>query len=276
MVWYHEHMNKNFIGKNTACRIGCMDARINHEKQGSPVAYMRDYFDLDFVDNITMAGAVGEINKFMDTKNPSSDLKHKIEHMFEQLEVSIQKHGTKIICVDGHHDCAANQVDDKAQMGQIIRAIHWLRDWAKNKGYKLDVIGLWVGESMHVERAFMPKTVIQNKNSIFDRAFQNLPQKIKDTALKHLFTEVRDIDHAHESDDEKLFTKNIEYNENDRELEQKIDALEDAAAAIKNELYKLKSEKFKRENHGLDFATYLSSKFASLERPFVINHDLEK
>ena len=55
-------------------------------------------------------------------------------------EISIKKHGSKLITISGHHDCAGKPCDEEIQKQQIIKSIKDL----KNIYSELKIIGLWI------------------------------------------------------------------------------------------------------------------------------------
>jgi len=58
----------------------------------------------------------------------------------ERIKISINKHGSKLIAISGHHDCAGNPCDEKTQKQQIKESIEYL----KNHYPKIKIIGLWI------------------------------------------------------------------------------------------------------------------------------------
>ena len=63
------------------------------------------------------------------------------------VKISVELHGSRLIAVTGHCDCAGNPADKKIQVKQIIAAAGLIiSDYPD-----ADVIGLWVDENRKVE-----------------------------------------------------------------------------------------------------------------------------
>lgn len=63
-----------------------------------------------------------------------------VNSIIKRNEISIKKHGSKLIAISGHHDCAGNPCDEEIQKQQIIKSIKHL----KNIYSELKIIGLWI------------------------------------------------------------------------------------------------------------------------------------
>jgi hypothetical protein len=61
--------------------------------------------------------------------------------------VSIGRHGSPVVAVAGHYDCAANSVDAATHREQLLRAVRVVLDW--NLGVK--VVALWVNQDWQIE-----------------------------------------------------------------------------------------------------------------------------
>lgn len=121
--------------KKFATAINCMDGRV----QGPVNQYIREKYAVDYVDVITEAGP----NKILaDNSNPDI-----IDSIKKRLEISINKHGSRLVAVVGHFDCAGNPVEVDEQTKDTLQAVENIR-----KSYpELTVIGLWVGEDWQVK-----------------------------------------------------------------------------------------------------------------------------
>ncbi|MBD3245239.1 MAG: hypothetical protein GF335_04575 [Candidatus Moranbacteria bacterium] len=114
--------------KKFATAINCMDGRV----QEPVIKWLKQKFAIDYVDTITEAGP----NKLLAQALDSS----KVNSIKKRVEISVKKHGSKIIAIIGHFDCAGNPVDKKTQIKQIKEGIKLIKTW----GFKVDVIGAWV------------------------------------------------------------------------------------------------------------------------------------
>ena len=63
-----------------------------------------------------------------------------VNSIIKRNKKSIKKHGSKLIAISGHHDCAGNPCDEEIQKQQIIKSIKYL----KNIYSELKIIGLWI------------------------------------------------------------------------------------------------------------------------------------
>ena len=139
--------------------VACMDGRV----QGSLQDKLKKEWDVDFVDTITRAGAVGVILRaHLDTKdNPDKDNSDIIayEDICRHIEISLEKHESKHLAIAGHADCAGHPVSDNVQKEHINRAAEIL-----SKRFSLPVEGIWSGHEK-----FMPEimcTYCADKNDV--------------------------------------------------------------------------------------------------------------
>jgi carbonic anhydrase len=108
--------------------INCIDGRV----QLPVIDYLRDRFDVEYVDVVSEAGPVRILSS-----QPGSETAGSI---FRRVEISIEKHRTKGIAIVAHYDCAGNSVPESDQREQLRSCLHVL----SRRYSKLDVIGLWV------------------------------------------------------------------------------------------------------------------------------------
>ena len=115
--------------------INCIDGRTQ-----IPVSkWIKENYSLDYIDTITEPGP----DKVISEKNAS-----KIEQLKTKVLISINAHGSKIVILAGHHDCAANPVSKTNHINQIKKSINEIKAW--NLG--IDVLGIWVNEEWKIER----------------------------------------------------------------------------------------------------------------------------
>jgi|SRR3989344_6376126 len=95
--------------------VGCMDGRI----QEVMARFGREKFGAEYPDTITEAGIVGMI-----ADNPDSKF---VENLKFKLLVSIEKHHSKGIVVDGHKECAGNPVSDEKHREDIRKSVELIR-----------------------------------------------------------------------------------------------------------------------------------------------------
>ncbi|OGH17245.1 MAG: hypothetical protein A3C30_01410 [Candidatus Levybacteria bacterium RIFCSPHIGHO2_02_FULL_40_18] len=109
--------------------VGCMDGRV----QKAISEFGRTKFGAEYPDTITEAGIAGII-----ANNPDPKF---VENLKTKLLVSIEKHHSKGIVVDGHQECAGNPVDDERHKEDIRRSIEFIRNLIENK---IPIIGVFV------------------------------------------------------------------------------------------------------------------------------------
>lgn len=111
-----------------ATLITCMDGRV----QDAGNNFMKNFFDSEYVDVITEPAP----NKIL-ADNVSV---HIIEDIFSRIDISISCHGSSVIAIVGHYDCAGNPVDKETQDVQTSKAAELIKSKYPDK----KVIGLWI------------------------------------------------------------------------------------------------------------------------------------
>ena len=125
--------------ENSAAKFGSVINCIDGRTQLPVIDYMKNRFNLDFVDVITEPGPVKVIAE------PWSAF--QVYSIQQRLMISQEKHGSKHLAVVAHHDCAGNPVDKINQIDQLRKSLESIRLW----GFKGTIIGLWVNENFEVE-----------------------------------------------------------------------------------------------------------------------------
>ena len=114
--------------------INCMDGRAQ-----TPVAdWVKIQHNVQYVDAITEAGADGIL-----ARGPSAT----VESIRQRVLISVNNHGSCIIAVAGHHDCAGNPVSKEEHFAHIKSAMHVIAGW----GLPVRIAGLWVNDLGYVE-----------------------------------------------------------------------------------------------------------------------------
>lgn len=116
--------------------INCMDGRV----QECVNEYMKETYGVKYVDTITLAGACQVL-----AENKHSELINNIKF---QVDISVNKHLSKIVAIAGHADCAAVSAPDEQQKQMVTAAIEAVRKWKLSS----EVIGLWIGTTWMAER----------------------------------------------------------------------------------------------------------------------------
>lgn len=117
-----------------ATAINCMDGRV----QTPVIKYIKNKYQVDYVDMITLPGP----DKVLALNKDKSAL-YSIKKC---VEISINLHGSRLIAISGHYDCAGNPAGRETQLKQMHSAIKTVESW----GFGAKVIGLWVDEKMEV------------------------------------------------------------------------------------------------------------------------------
>jgi len=116
-----------------ATSVCCMDGRI----QIPLISWIKDNNSVDYVDTVTEPG--------VDKLTLDSDAVEKIK---SKVGISINAHGSNLVIVSGHHDCAGNPVSKEEHLNQIKKWVDVINSW--NLG--VQVIGAWVNENWQIEK----------------------------------------------------------------------------------------------------------------------------
>jgi len=118
--------------------INCMDGRV----QDAVKNYMQKNYGVDFVDAITEPGP----NKIL-AESSNAPI---IENIKKRVAISVEKHGSKVVAIVGHHDCAGNPVAKEEQINHLKEA----KKVVEGFGFPVEVILLYVeGDWTTVEPA---------------------------------------------------------------------------------------------------------------------------
>ncbi len=120
-----------------AAAINCIDGRVQ-----APVAdWIKFHHQIHYVDMITEPGVDKIISEEKD------DL---LESIAKKLMVSIKAHGSNMVAVCGHFDCAANPTSLDEQKDQIKDSAEIIVSW----NFGVRVLGLYVNEWNSVDLLF--------------------------------------------------------------------------------------------------------------------------
>lgn len=117
-----------------AAAITCIDGRA----QQPIIDYMKNKYGIKYLDMITEAGP----NKIVADQQDMI----VINSIKKKLDISISVHGSKVIAVVGHYDCAGNPVGEEEHIEYIRSAVNNVKAW----GLNVEVIGLWVNHEWQV------------------------------------------------------------------------------------------------------------------------------
>ena len=115
--------------------INCIDGRT----QQVVIDHMKQNYNIDGVDMVTFPGADGLFS--------NGDHSEEIALIRRAVSISIEKHGSKIVAVVGHYDCAGNPGDREYHYIHIRRAVNEVSSW----NFQAQVIGLYVNDKREIE-----------------------------------------------------------------------------------------------------------------------------
>ena len=118
-----------------ATSIHCMDGRI----QEPLIHFIKSKYNINYIDTITEPGPCKILSQ-----NIENTL---IDSIDNRISISLNKHGSKIIFISGHHDCAGNPVSDDIQIQQIIECEKILL----SKYPDIKIVKLWIDEQWNVK-----------------------------------------------------------------------------------------------------------------------------
>lgn len=108
--------------------VNCMDGRT----QVPVIEYLKEEYGADYVDCVTEAGPDGHLA----CGSACS------ESIRERVMISVEKHGSKVVAIVGHHDCAGNPVDEETHKKQILEGVGCIKKWFP----QVEAVGVWVGK----------------------------------------------------------------------------------------------------------------------------------
>ena len=112
-----------------------MDGRI----QEPIIKYLKDNYNITYVDIITEPGPCKILAENKD--------KGLVDSIMERTKISINNHGSKLIAISGHYDCAGNPYPEDTQKKQIKESIEYL----KNHYPEIKIIGLWIDNKWKIK-----------------------------------------------------------------------------------------------------------------------------
>jgi len=115
--------------------IHCMDGRI----QEQIIKYLKNKCNTKYVDTITEPGPIKIIAE--------NENKSVINSIHNRISISLDKHGSQIIAISGHHDCAGNPVSKEKQIEQILEDEKILKENYPD----VEIIKFYVNEIWQVE-----------------------------------------------------------------------------------------------------------------------------
>ena len=119
-----------------ATAINCMDGRV----QEPVAAWIKARFHVEYVDEITEPGP----DRLLADHDPvaCASIRHR-------LAISVEKHGSRVVAIVAHHDCAGNPVDREVHLQQLAESLKVVGKWHP----EVHLVGLWVDAEGHVQES---------------------------------------------------------------------------------------------------------------------------
>jgi carbonic anhydrase len=119
---------------NFGTAISCIDGRVHLPLIG----WMRDMLSVDYVDLVTYAGADGLV---------ASAPERAAQLLKPAVDISVERHGSPVLALVGHHDCAANPGAADQHREQLLHGIRVLQTWH----LPVKLIAIWVNSDWQIE-----------------------------------------------------------------------------------------------------------------------------
>ncbi len=114
--------------------INCIDGRV----QEPVTAWLKQRYQLDYVDVITEAGP---------DKVLAAGPKEMLESIRRKVEISVGNHGSHLVAIVGHYDCAGNPVSRTEHVAHLEKAVDVVGGW----NFDVVLLALWVNEEWEIE-----------------------------------------------------------------------------------------------------------------------------
>ncbi len=119
-----------------ATAVNCMDGRV----QLPVIEHIRKKYGAEYVDMVTEPGVDRLLCEAPETTPEVGSVRRR-------LELSVASHGSELVAVIGHDDCAANHADPATHIRQIRSAKARIAAWYP----AVRVIGIWVDGEWNAE-----------------------------------------------------------------------------------------------------------------------------
>lgn len=115
--------------------INCIDGRT----QEPVIDFMKQKYGIDGVDMVTFPGVDGVISSLGNFNT--------IALIRNAVSISIEKHGSRIIAVVGHFDCAGNPGNREHHYAHIRKAVQQVSSW----NFDAKIVGFYVNDKWQIE-----------------------------------------------------------------------------------------------------------------------------
>ena len=117
-----------------ATAVNCMDGRT----QEPMIKWFKENYGVDYIDAVTEPGPL---------KHLAEGNAVLIETMKDRVGISVDGHGSRVVALVGHDDCAGNPVDKATQLEQMDIALELVKSW----GFDAKIIGVYINDNIDVE-----------------------------------------------------------------------------------------------------------------------------
>lgn len=117
-----------------ATQVGCMDGRSIKAVQ----EFLIDQYHVNFVDATTEPGMDGFCEKAQAVE--WERLRQKV------VDISVLHHGSRVVAVVGHAECAGHPVSMKEHISCIQKGLKRVSDWDFKVSDPIMLIGIWVSK----------------------------------------------------------------------------------------------------------------------------------
>ena len=115
--------------------INCIDGRT----QEPVIDFMKQEYGIDGVDMVTFPGVDGVISSLGNFNT--------IALIRNAVSISIEKHGSRIIAIVGHFDCAGNPGNREHHYAHIRKAVQQVSSW----NFDAKIVGFYVNDKWQIE-----------------------------------------------------------------------------------------------------------------------------
>jgi hypothetical protein len=115
--------------------INCIDGRT----QEPVIDFMKQEYGIDGVDMVTFPGVDGIISSLGNFNT--------IALIRNAVSISVERHGSRIIAVVGHFDCAGNPGNREHHYAHIRKAVQQVSSW----NFDAKIVGFYVNDKWQIE-----------------------------------------------------------------------------------------------------------------------------
>lgn len=112
-----------------------MDGRV----QEPVIQFLKKKYKVDYVDMITEPGP----DKILAEQSEP----FKLNSIKQRIDISVNIHGSKVILMAGHDQCAGNPVEKDTHIAQTLNAAALIRQWFP----EVEIVPVWIGDNWLVE-----------------------------------------------------------------------------------------------------------------------------